>query len=676
MVDNTKGIDASSITSDTNWIKQAFFIPGNAFHNTTNKDPIGEWAAIRSQEKVGRRFSSAEIKFTDTTPGGNFSINARPQFTRWADPKMPGLSRDSKGMGEYYSEAIDDNTQRIHMQFGVPSYNSLTNYFSRFYDYELGHLVNTGETPGFSFYVGKAAGFLLTLPLQILIGANNLLQRLMAFASGNPYSKFYYLKPTMPLYLSSVSVLVNKLAVNMGLAYGPHPTAVSGKEPEALASKLDYGDGEDPKAISRLLPDVFGDSGGIDMYMVASRAQRLAAQHADAVKDLGLGMDGEGYAKAVKTYLTSKMNPNAPKHGNLPGYLNKFYNGLTMAQADKKITKPEVIEHTDPKAQAKVHYDTRVEVAGSYDKDSDQLFTGMLQDGTAFVSFSVDYEGSTGESFSNSTKTSEVANKINSTSSSARDFKFNFAGGNIMDNPIGDLIGGVINGALDVVKGAADSVGLSGLFALAGNAYADIPDVWDNSTANLPRSNYTIKLATPYGNKLSIMTNIYIPLCMLLAGALPRTTGRSSYGPPFICKLWSKGRNTIQLGIIDSLTIERGTGGIGWSADGLPTAVDVSFSVISLDKNMHVPIAEIGGPSNVFTMSMFDEDTAATDYLASLGSLSLYEQYYLKPRLSLAIAKTMADMESWISPAHWASRFAGSTNGRRLSYTYRATSRG
>jgi hypothetical protein len=199
--------------------------------------------------------------------------------------------------------------------------------------------------------------------------------------------------------------------------------------------------------------------------------------------------------------------------------------------------------------------------------------------------------------------------------------------------------------------------------------------MWDNSSANLTRSNYTIKLASPYGNKLSIMTNIYIPLCLLLAGALPRSTGKNSYGPPFLCKLWSKGRNTIQLGIIDSLTIERGTGGIGWSVDNLPTAVDVSFSVVSLDKNLHIPVTEIGGPLDFITLSTLDEDTAATNYMAALGGLGLYEQYYFKPKLSLAISAAMGDMASWTSPAHWASRFAGGAPGRLMASVYTASGR-
>lgn len=39
----------------------------------------------------------------------------------------------------------------------------------------------------------------------------------LRFAMGKPSSKFYYLKPTMPLYWNAVNSIVNQIAVNRGI---------------------------------------------------------------------------------------------------------------------------------------------------------------------------------------------------------------------------------------------------------------------------------------------------------------------------------------------------------------------------------------------------------------------------------------------------------------------------
>lgn len=680
---------ADAVTNDSQWIRQAFFIPG-----TTSK--LGyKNNKYRDIELKGQRFSSAELKYTDTTPGGNFGMNPKPQYTRWADPKMPGITPGSKGMGEYYSEALDDNAQRIHLQFGVPDYNSLTGFFSRFYNIGIGNLTNTGDASSFTFFAGRALGYALTLPFQVVIGVSNFVTRLWKFANDIPYSKYYYLKPTMPLYWNAVSTLVNKIGVNLGLIEGPSSDDMTlSSEDDGSATGFNYSNGlssAEAEALNKFLPDILKGNGGIDVFALSTRAQRLAAAHHKKLKQIAqqtLGQGQEAYKEAVIDYLVNEKlpTPSPVLAGDLPTYLNSFYKGHGIGQgvgAQDPAADIEVDAQDTGGGSTGVGGDKTAALSASendvtamqWDSGMADYFNAELQDGAAFVSFQVENEGSVSESFSNSTRTSDVADAMNGASSGARGMLFNIAGGNVGDGVIANTIESFVGGIKNFANGLASSVGLSGLSALGGAAYVDVPEYWDNATADLPSSSYTIKLSTPYGNKLSILLDIYLPLCMLLAGALPRSTGKNSYTSPFLCRLHSTGRNIIKTGIIDSISITRGSSNIGWSADQLPTEIEVTLSIKNLSTIMHMPVGELAGPLDALSLSMFDEDTVLTDYLATLGGVSLYDQYYFMPKLRIAWANQMADFKSWASPSQFASSFAGTAPGRLMSAFYTGTSR-
>ena len=106
---------------DSDWVKCVFLVSDDKLEEIDQKNKF---------------WTSAHMKFTDTTLGGNLAINARPQFTRYCDIKGGSRITDSTevsvsetsggyGMGRYYSEAIDDNVQNLYLEFGVPKFNSL-----------------------------------------------------------------------------------------------------------------------------------------------------------------------------------------------------------------------------------------------------------------------------------------------------------------------------------------------------------------------------------------------------------------------------------------------------------------------------------------------------------------------------------------------------------------------
>jgi hypothetical protein len=97
---------------------------------------------------------------------------------------------------------------------------------------------------------------------------------------------------------------------------------------------------------------------------------------------------------------------------------------------------------------------------------------------------------------------------------------------------------------------------------------------------------------SPYGNPVSQIINLYIPLAMLLAGALPLAKGRQSYTPPFICEVYDRGRCQSPLAIIDSLSVTRGTGNLGFTNEGRALGIDVTFTVADLSSLVYLPISQ------------------------------------------------------------------------------------
>lgn len=628
------------------WVRQTFFRPrlGGA------------------DEHVSKLSSPAELNFYDTSPGGNRSINCQHQFTDHCDPRPGTRIAIGDGMGRYYTEAIDQNSQRVSFAFGVPEFNSLTRFFANYYDRDLGKLVNTGETSGLAFKAGYALGTLFTLPIQALFGVNALYTRIKSFATNTPYSKFYYMRPTMPLYWTAVSLMVNQLTNMMGVTQGLTQANISdgGQYKNATLDQANI------STLNRTIPSIaVGDgSHGIDVYAMSTRAQRRAnafeENMAAAMESLGPNASYEAIQNRILEVTDSpasyKSRSDTP---DLESYMARY--------SSSAFAKGQSLVNLNPNAPGTPKAETESVVETPRDKGAlenfAEEFQAQIRDGSAFVTFEVQHTGPTSESFSSTTKESAISSALNGAASAAKDFKFNFAGGNVDDGVIGSTIGGLASTLMDFMGGALESIGLSGLSAIGGGSRVDIPEMYDNSTAQVGNTDYTIVLSTPYGNKMSILLDIYVPLCMLLAGALPRSTGKNSYGSPFLCRAFHQGTSDIKTGIIESINITRGTDNIGLSRDRLPTTVEVSITMKNLDPIMHMPIKE-SLSDELLGFSHFDEPNAMSDYMSTLSAMSLSESFYLAPRLKLAWERTKVDWTSAFSSARLAQTASNTLPGQ------------
>jgi hypothetical protein len=324
-----------------------------------------------------------------------------------------------------------------------------------------------------------------------------------------------------------------------------------------------------------------------------------------------------------------------------------------------------------------------------------------LRDGSNFITFKVNYNGEIGESFSSTTKQSDVQQKINSMSSDARTAEYNMADGDFVGGAIGSLVGSIVGAASDVVSGLANGLHLSGLAALAGAAYIDIPELYDSSSTTLPSESYTIELRSWSGNRIALLQNIYFPLACLLAAAMPRSTGPASWNSPFICQLFSKGRMQIRNGIVTDLQVTRGTGNVGFSPEHrLPLSVNVTFTVKDLSSMMYAPVIATNGfldnalltagegigallgnaqagenAASALTSASYSDQSVFSDYMAVLAALGWKDQIYPARKFAIARDRTVLNTEMFKSPSHMAGWFAGTLPGQMLSAVVQGTDR-
>lgn len=648
---------ANPLLRDDQWARQAFIV------GTPQKEK--EEGFLDDIDIKNRYFSSAYLKWTDSSLGGNVCINPLPQFTRYADIREPGLragavnatlhsTQGDLGMGNYYSEAIDDNMQLIHMRFGVPSYNSLTQFFTGFYNSSASLLARTGRLDDTIIdgilKVGATLISIAVLPLMIVPIAVGLIGHAARFFLKWPASKFYYSKPSMATYWLAVSNMVNQLAGNRGMNH-----SIPAYQQENILGITNTQEKREGGVLHTLFPDIIKENGTIDVHAISNRSKILQnRQDYNLMRAIERAGEGDWYEqiKILVNEQRSGINTEAPNEvpeKSLESYLERFLNTGTLSRTGTRGKDSEKQFETDLKA-SDADENTDLEgtpfAPGKASTGISNYILGTLSDGSDWVTFRVNHTGPVTDTFSSSTAKSSLADKINMVSKTARDVRINFAQGNIGADPLG-IVNAVGSGIGMLMTGASNLLQISGIAALAGSAFVDIPDHWAESTASLAKTSYSFTLVSPYGNMVSQALYLYTPLCCILAGALPLATGKQSHTSPFICELYDRGRRTTRLGIITDLTVTRGTSNLSFNNDDHPMSIDVTFSVADLSGVVAMPI--LPGFSLNIADGLFDPDSMYTDYMMTLSSLHLRDMTDRWPLVEVQWARAKNNFSTYTS---------------------------
>lgn len=262
--------------------------------------------------------------------------------------------------------------------------------------------------------------------------------------------------------------------------------------------------------------------------------------------------------------------------------------------------------------------------AGNVQNDQMDVAENVLKSSN-FIQFYCEADNSRGsESLSNSTQQSVFKQMLDQGSSTMRDIAFMANTGGIDTNSLSQL-GDAANAELSNALGGASvnttAGGIVSRILSAGKSVIKgenimMPDIWSGSD-NSKSYTLTFKFKAPYGNKLSLYTDVIVPTMHCVALAYPRATGANSYASPPLVKVYQKGAWSCNLGIVSGIEIVKDEVPESWNVDGLATEVTVNLNITDLYSDIAL------SPAN--NPVLFANNTSLVEFLATTCGLDLVE---------------------------------------------------
>ena len=138
------------------------------------------------------------------------------------------------------------------------------------------------------------------------------------------------------------------------------------------------------------------------------------------------------------------------------------------------------------------------------------------------------------------------------------------------------------------------------------------PEIYESSTVDLGYD-FTITLSTPYGDVYNYYINVLVPLMHLMCLVCPRLVSANSTTSPYLVQAYMPGMMTVQLGIVESLSIEKNPALHHVSVQGFPLTLKCQMKIKELYNSMAI------SPANDPASFLFNE--TLNDYLTNLAGL-------------------------------------------------------
>ena len=125
-----------------------------------------------------------------------------------------------------------------------------------------------------------------------------------------------------------------------------------------------------------------------------------------------------------------------------------------------------------------------------------------------------------------------------------------------------------------------------------------------------------MNFVSPYGDPKAVFLWCIVPICHLLAFALPKQLSDTMYSYPYVLKVNQKGWFNSNLAVMTSINIVRGgNDNTSWSSQGLSTEWTVNFEITPLYSQLTMPSTD-----HPF---LFMKNDGLIDYLGNLCGFDL-----------------------------------------------------
>lgn len=502
-------------------------------------------------------------------------------------------------LGRMYSEEIYDyNMPIVYFQPGIVSINTASIEF-------MSKIINN-KTIQYQNYLRGDGGAIKWGASKIGTGINSIL----SFGAKTMLDKARWYKwiPNIKKYMKLVNEILMELAQWMGLIGGSYDNAANPILTDAVEQDIK-------------------DMANMEIDAKLDKNNTMKAEFDDN-PDNPLIRDGnEGPLVVDEIGLTGKVEAH-------DGYIG----GNSVLSAVRCLPIFHDIE-TQPKKVPGNTYDDN----GSDDENSTSH--KAIDYTEVAIPFAMDKGAQSSESFSNSTQTHPLVEMYNDQYNSTNQTNMTGIAGvtgkieegaQAVKSATVDYAG---NKAKQMARNLAASVGFStesGMIA-AGLGRFVLPEVWTDSTFDKSYS-ISMKLHSPYGHRLSVYENEFVPLAFLIGLSSARKIGIQSYTNPFYVKMFAKGLFSVPMGMITSLNITRGEDNNDRTVEGFFRTISVNISIKDVLPSMAMGLGggamEILNASNT-GMHNYILTLCGIDFIERANLLTIYKNKFNKIKQSL-----------------------------------------